>query len=133
MAKRPPGFYSYQESYEIIKALSDEQAGKLFKAKYDYFMNLDSPAFDDPTLSIIWNYEKARLDAGLKGYYIQCVKGKYAAYVKYAKDGVMDICSWVKWMKYDSPYEREYPDPIFALVEPEDFLPKSKNDESEFS
>ncbi len=133
MAKRPPGFYCYQESYEIIKALTDEQAGKLFKAKYEYFMNLTPPVFDDPTLPIVWNYEKARLDAGLKSYYIQCVKGKYANYVKYADSSVMDICSWVKWKKYDSPVDKEFPDPVFSLVEPEDFLPKGKNDESEFS
>ena len=133
MAKRPPGFYSYQESYEIIKALSDEQAGKLFKAKYEYFMNMTFPTFDDPALLIIWPYEKARLDAGLKNYYIQCVKGKYAAYVKYADSSVMDICSWVKWKKYDSHYDKEYPDPVFALVEPEDFLPKGKDSENDFS
>lgn len=132
MAKKPPGFLCYQESYEIIKGLSDEQAGKLLKAKYDYFMNLSNPAFDDPTLSIIWNYEKSRLDAGLKSYYITCVKGKYAAYVKYADSGVMDICAWVKWKKYDSPYDKEHPDPVFALVEPEDFLPKGRSDEQGF-
>lgn len=133
MAKKPPGFFCYQESYEIIKNLSDEQAGKLLKAKYDYFMNLSNPVFDDPALSIIWNYEKARLVAGLKSYYIRCVKGKYANYVKYADCSTMDICSWVKWKKYDSPIDKEHPDPAFALVEPEDFLEKGKGEDGDFS
>lgn len=124
--KQPEYFRCYYESLEIIRNLTDEQAGKLYKAKYEYMETHVSPKFDDPSLKIIWNYEKAKMDRDFKGLYISRVTGLYGSYCKRTpKDQQLSKYDWVMWQK-NRPLKDELPDPAFDFVEPEDFIEKQK-------
>ena len=130
---RPDYFRNYADSLEIIRGLSDEQAGKLFKAKYEYMIDMTEPVFKDPTLKIIWSYEKAKMDRDFKGMYVQRVTGLYGVYCRDADPNLrLTIYDWVLWKK-KNPLTDELQDKLFAMVEPEDFIKKEKPKKSNHS
>lgn len=96
----PPGFYSYGESYPIIQKLTDEEAGKLFKAKYDYWFNDREPTFEsNPILETVWTFEKSKLDSDRYTYYLNSVRNSYNSYCRDHKDDALSKDLWFSWKK----------------------------------
>lgn len=102
----PPGFYSYEESFTAIQRLTDEEAGRLYKAKYCYWINNQEPDFsDNERLETVWIFEKARLDTDRYSYYLNSVKNSYNVYKRDNKENPLAIDSWFTWKK--AVYESE--------------------------
>ena len=55
-------FVLYTDSAEQFKILSDEQAGKLIKAIFDYSENKIIPNFDDGMLIMAFSFIKTQID-----------------------------------------------------------------------
>lgn len=128
----PPGFYSYEDSDEIIQDLSDADAGKYYKRKYDYWLRGVFPDFtdcDEPkVLLTIWKLEKSRLDANRHAYYVKSVKAMYSTYCREAQkqgDVEQDILSWFAWKKVCLMREGTR-NVYFENVTEEDLITKTK-------
>ena len=61
-------FILYKDSKQTINLLSDEQAGKLFKAIFNYVEDRTELVSDDVALMISFTQIKAQLERDLKKY-----------------------------------------------------------------
>jgi hypothetical protein len=83
MAKNPPSFPTFEESFPVILSLSDEEAGRLYKAKAAFWMSGEKPTFDDSDgLRLAWMYEEPRLVAARHSYYLTSVKNRFKVYLR---------------------------------------------------
>lgn len=102
----PPGFYSYEESFAAIQRMTDEEAGRLYKGKYLYWIKGEEPDFsDNERLETVWIFDKARLDADKYAYYLQSVKNSYSAYKRDNKEEPLPIEDWFLWKR--TRFERD--------------------------
>ena len=95
-------FSDFAEEEAAILQLSDEQAGKLYKAKFKYFFHETEPDFaDDNTLKILWAYAAAKLDRNKIGAYKKSVSNAYKAYKRDLPEGdpLLNIQAWFVWKK----------------------------------
>ena len=63
-----PGFMFYFDWQHILRALSDDQRGKLVLAMVDYAEREQMPHFDDPVTAMAWNALWPRLDEDKERY-----------------------------------------------------------------
>lgn len=61
-------FLLYHDNFEIIEELSDEQAGKLLKAMFDFSVNGVDFSTDDGMLRIVWKQMKNTLSRDIEKY-----------------------------------------------------------------
>lgn len=85
------GFLLFHDSYEIVSELSDEQAGKLLKAIFDYSINGKEIITDDGTLRIVFKMIKNSLERNLDKYErvveIRNKKARIGGIIRALKDG----------------------------------------------
>ena len=63
-----PGFMVYFDWQHILRALSDDQRGKLVLAMVDYAEREQMPHFDDPVTAMAWTALWPRLDEDSRRY-----------------------------------------------------------------
>lgn len=84
--KKKPGFISYHEFRGSVNALSDEEAGKLFKACFDYSMEGLQPNDLPARASVLWPLIMARIDEDTDSYRQKSRDSQYAAYCRDQKN-----------------------------------------------
>ena len=75
MAKEQKGFVVYGDSSEIVNKLSDEDAGKLFKSMFDYFLTGNEPEFDGK-LDMAFVMMRQIMDHNTDKYKKRCEKNR---------------------------------------------------------
>ncbi len=119
---QPTAFYSYSESYPVLQALTDEELGQLYRAKYEYFFLGAVPEFKSERMNFIWLIERPRLDKDKKAWHMKCVRNAYKAYEREHKEDPdkKDIVLWFIDRK-QAGYDSGFPDPSFEALSPNDF------------
>lgn len=91
MAKNKKAFLLYHDSFEVISELSDEQAGKLLKALFDFSINGTELQTDDGMLRIVWKQLKTILERDSNKYEKtvseQANKAKIGGIIRALKEG----------------------------------------------
>ena len=80
-----PGFMVYFDWQHILRALSDDQRGKLVLAMVDYAEREQMPHFDDPVTAMAWNALWPRLDEDSRRYAETVNKRRDAAVKRWDK------------------------------------------------
>lgn len=75
----PKGFFTYFHHAPILDALSDEQAGQLYKALLYYGSTGEEPYWDDPALEIAFTAFRIEIDYNFERYREICAKRSDAA------------------------------------------------------
>lgn len=73
MAKEQKGFVIYGDTREVVKRLSDEEAGQLLKGMFDYFVDGKEPKFKG-VLEFVFIPIKQQMDRDADKYEAKCVK-----------------------------------------------------------
>ena len=68
-------FVLYDEFGDLLPLLDDEQAGRLFRALFDYREGME-PEFSDKTLSVVFGIIRKRLDDDAKKYAATCERNR---------------------------------------------------------
>lgn len=91
MTKNKKAFLLYHDSFEVISELSDEQAGKLLKALFDFSINGTELQTDDGMLRIVWKQLKTILERDSNKYEKtvseQANKAKIGGIIRALKEG----------------------------------------------
>ena len=107
MAKTRPGVITYFSMRTAIEKLTNEQAGKLYKAILTYGQDGIEPDFcGDMALQLMWAVTKPQIDADGVTYTSKVESGNYAAYYKKAKRAGIDPISYDVWVSL-SPENRD--------------------------
>ena len=138
--KKPEAFYSYVEFAPIIRCLTDSDAGRLYKALYEFcFSDGAEPDFSDSErLDTLWVLMKAKLE---RDNYSWCVKSVVSSYKAYLRDFEPDkehisplpIGAWHDWKKrqlqqiYGAEKAFEIYPAVFKIQDVED-LPNVQTD-----
>lgn len=115
-------FNSYRESEDAIMSLSDDEAGRLYKAKFLYFFDEVKPDFSDNVrLQMVWSYERAKLDRDKHSIYVQSVANSYKTYLRDLPEGEQRLNreGWLIAQK-NNVIQREYPNIAIDQVTLED-------------
>ena len=80
-----PGFLVYFDWQHNLRALSDDQRGKLVLAMVDYAEREQMPHFDDPVTAMAWNALWPRLDEDSRRYAETVNKRRDAAVKRWDK------------------------------------------------
>ena len=115
-------FNTYLESEKTILKLSDEQAGKLFKAKFRFFFDDVEPDFSaDERLETAWDYEVDKLERDKHSSYVRSVEAMYKVYLRELDDRekAMNREAWYIAMQ-SNPFQVEYPSKALSMVTIED-------------
>lgn len=84
--KTPKGFFTYFHHEEVLGALSDAQAGRLYKALLHYGNTGEIPDFyDDAGLSVAFTLFRVEIDYNFERYQEICEKRSEIAKVREAK------------------------------------------------
>ena len=75
MSKEQPGFVVYGDIQAVVNELSDEQAGRLFRAMITYFTSGKAPKFDD-ILKYVWIPIRQQMDRDKEKYEAKCEKNR---------------------------------------------------------
>ena len=73
MAKEQKGFVIYGDTREVVKRLSDEEAGQLLKGMFDYFVDGKEPKFKG-VLEFVFIPIKQQMDRDADKYEAKCEK-----------------------------------------------------------
>ena len=73
MAKDQKGFVIYGDTREVVKRLSDEEAGQLLKGMFDYFVDGKEPKFKG-VLEFVFIPIKQQMDRDADKYEAKCEK-----------------------------------------------------------
>lgn len=88
MAKGRPGILLYFETVEpLLTQLDDEQAGRLFRASFNYAQHGIAPVFSDALLSMAWAVMKPCIDRDETRYNDAVIQRQYAVYCRECKKG----------------------------------------------
>lgn len=98
MTKRP-GMMIYFDYRECIEALSDVEAGKLFKSLLNYAHTGEVPALDG-ALKLLWLALKPKLDHDALRYEQLCRQKKYAVYCREQERKELSKLSYEEWLEY---------------------------------
>ena len=96
--KEKPGVMIYFEIASVLKLLSDEDAGKLFRAILEYGQTRTMPQLPE-SLQIVWPLIQLRLDNDHKHYHDVCSEKGYAAYVRWQKERQQEYLSREDWLR----------------------------------
>jgi hypothetical protein len=91
------GFILYLDSWPQIELLSNEEAGQLLKAIYEYLLTAHEPVLERP-LELVFAGIKAQLERDGERYKEICKKRSASAKTKYKK---MEANAY-KWMQMDT-------------------------------
>lgn len=107
MANSRPGVITYFTTRAAIEKLTDEQAGKLYKATLAYAQDGTLPDFpNDLLLQILWDVIRPQIDADGITYTSKVESGNYAAYCKKAKRAGIEAVPYAVWVAFP-PEDRE--------------------------
>lgn len=130
MSKKPSGelqyFLSYAEERASLSVLTDAQAGRLYKAKYDYFFDATEPDFsDDTALRVIWSLVGPKLEKNRKDAFVKSLQGAYRVYQRdFAPDEMHpEPLTIGQWLESRKRYFKQtgFPCPTaFRVISPED-------------
>lgn len=77
--KKPKGFFTYFHHIEVLEKLSDEQAGRLYKALTRYGDTGELTEFpEDPACEIVFTLMRGEIDANFERYSEVCEKRREA-------------------------------------------------------
>lgn len=86
MAKGRPGILLYFETVEpLLTQLNDEQAGRLFRAAFDYALRGVTPSFSDVLVTMAWAVLKPCIDRDEDRYNDTVIQRQYAVYCRECK------------------------------------------------
>lgn len=75
--KKPKGFFTYFHMSDMVAMLSDEQAGKLYKALMRYGDTGELPDFsDDLPLNMAFSLMKKEIDVNVEKYNEMCERNR---------------------------------------------------------
>ena len=78
--KKPKGFFTYFHHAEVLEALTDEEAGRVYKALMRYGQNGELPDFEDnKTCQIAFTLFRVEVDVNFERYRGICEKRVKAA------------------------------------------------------
>ena len=84
--KKPKGFFTYLHHEDVIDTLSDEQAGRLYKALLRYGNSDEEEDFsDDPALNVAFVLLRGEVDYNFDRYNEICERRSRAAQLREAK------------------------------------------------
>ena len=84
--KKPKGFFTYLHHENVINALSDEQAGRLYKALLRYGNTDEKADFSgDPALHVAFILLKSEIDFNFERYSQICENRSRAALIREEK------------------------------------------------
>ena len=86
MAERP-GVMFFFDLEPALKMLSDEEAGRLFKAAMEYAHYGVVPEFDG-MVALAWTFIQPKIDRDRDAYDLRCKKSEYAAFCSHLGEGV---------------------------------------------
>ena len=93
----------YHDMDISLNLLSENQAGKLFKAMMRYSKNGEAPELnDDLMLQMAWSFAVRTLDRDSERYEDVKLKRAYAAYCKWAKERSGTPVSFEEWMQMNA-------------------------------
>lgn len=98
MAKRP-GMMIYFDYRECIEALSDNEAGKLFKSLLNYAHTGKTPALDG-ALKLVWLALKPKLDHDALRYEQLCRQKRYAVYCREQERKELSKLTYEDWLEH---------------------------------
>lgn len=76
--KTPKGFFTYFHHEDTLNVLSDEQAGKLYKALLHYGNTGELPDFDNMGLTVAFTIFRTEIDYNFERYSEICEKRREA-------------------------------------------------------
>lgn len=82
--KQRPGFMVFHEDMQFVEVMTDEDAGKLFKAMLQYSCAEQEPQFTEGMLRIGWAIVKPMIERDKRRYQAVCDSNSYSAYCKNA-------------------------------------------------
>ena len=101
MSKARPGVITYFSMRTAIEKLTDDQAGKLYKAILIYGQEGIEPNFyGDMALQLMWAVTKPQIDADGVTYTSKVESGNYAAYCKKAKRAGIAPIPYEVWVAF---------------------------------
>lgn len=121
MASTLEYFNCYIEGKVPILSLSDEDAGKIIKAKYRYFFDDVDPFFpSNSQVKTVWDYEFSKLKRDKHSVYVRSIEARYKVYLRdLAVDSPLNREAWFVASKC-SALQKEYPDKAFEMVTVDD-------------
>lgn len=69
-------FIMYTETEKTISYLTDEEAGRIFKAIFEYIRTGDPPQYEDRSLNIAFQSIRDKLDTAIKKYESVCERNR---------------------------------------------------------
>ena len=110
MAKGRPGILLYFETVEpLLTQLNDEQAGRLFRASFDYAQHGITPSFSDALLSMAWAVMKPCIDRDEERYNETVLQKKYAVYSRECKRHEAEALSFEEYKALSTDNSRHRP------------------------
>lgn len=97
--KKKPGVLIYFDIAPAIKSLTDEQAGKVFKAILDYAETGEFPEFskEDEIVRLFLVFIKSHIDRDTEAYNTKVESRKYARYCRAMKEIDMIPMEYEEW------------------------------------
>ena len=92
-----PGIMIYFDVIETVNRLSDQNAGRLFRAILEYGMTRRVPELPEK-LFLIWPLVQMRLDNDDQRYYRVTLKRRYAAYARWTKEKGQIPLEYEQWL-----------------------------------
>ena len=92
-----PGIMIYFDMLETVNRLSDQNAGRLFRAILQYGMTQQVPELPEK-LFLIWPLVQMRLDNDDERYYRVARKRRYAIYVRWANEKGQTPLPYEEWL-----------------------------------
>lgn len=93
-----PGVMIYFDILQVLERISDQDAGRLFRAILEYGRDGKIPALPDSAY-VIWPLIQSRLDYDDERYYTTAYKRKYAAYIRWCGKKSEPIMPYKQWME----------------------------------
>ena len=93
-------FSTYEETEELIKKLSDEEAGMIYKAQYAYSFHDEITDFSsDERLSLAWPMFFAKIKRDKHKKYVTSAANAFKTFKRDNKDSNFDHVAWWRWKK----------------------------------
>ena len=106
MADRP-GFMLYFDVSPALARVTDAEAGKLFKALFDYAQRGEVPSLDGMA-GFAFDFIRPRLDRDADSYAERCAKSKYAVLAREAKKTGEELPPFEVWIQKSAFSDNHY-------------------------
>ena len=107
--KKKPGVLIYFDIAPAVKMLTDEQAGKMFKAILEYSENGVFPEFqkEDDVIRVLLTFIKPHIDKDTEAYNTKVESRKYARYCRAMKEIDIVPMEFEEWRISHAEIQRE--------------------------